>query len=179
VGLAAASGLRVFLPILVLGSAARLGWIGLGSDFGWIASNVGLMTLAIASSAEVAAYYLPAIDNALDVIAGPAAVVAGIIMLAAMTADLPAPVRWSLAIIAGGGTAGIVQSLTTIARLKSTGFTAGLANPLLATLELVGAAGMSLLAVLAPVVAVSLLFVVVLILRRIIRPLRQKTRPVS
>ncbi|MEQ1760235.1 MAG: DUF4126 domain-containing protein [Vicinamibacterales bacterium] len=167
VGLAAATGLRVFLPMLVLGCAARAEWIPLGADFGWLASNAGLITLAMATLAEVAAYYLPVIDNALDVVATPAAVIAGIVTLAAVTSDLPAPMRWTLAIIAGGGTAGMVQSLTTVARLKSTGFTAGLANPLLATIELVGALGVSVLAVVAPLLAIVGAVMIVAIYRRL------------
>jgi hypothetical protein len=169
VGLAAATGLRVFLPVLILGLAARAGWIPLGADFNWLASNVGLAMLAIATVAEITAYYVPVIDNALDVVATPGAIVAGVITLAAVTGDLPAPVRWTLAIIAGGGTAGVVQSLTTVARLKSTGFTAGLGNPLLATVELVGALGVSVLAVVAPVVAIAGVAVIVATYRRLRR----------
>jgi len=94
-------------------------------------------------------------------------VIAGVVTLAAVTSDLPAPVRWTLAIIAGGGTAGIVQSLTTVARLKSTGFTAGLANPVLATVELVGAFGVSVLAVVAPLLAIAIAIAIVVFYRRL------------
>ena len=174
VGLAAAVGLRVFLPMLVLGIAARLGWTTLGADFAWIASNVGLAALAVATVAEVAAYQFPAIDNALDAVATPIAIAAGVVAIAAVTSELPAPLRWSLAVVAGGGTAGLVQSLTTIARLKSTGFTAGLANPFLAGAELTGAAVVAVLAVSAPLLAIALVVSLVWILRRTTRALARR-----
>ena len=158
VGLAAAAGLRVFLPLLLLGSAARLGWLPLTDGFDWLASGVGLGTLSVATALEIGAYYIPWIDHLLDIVAGPSAVVAGIVATAAVTTELPPPVRWAAAIIAGGGTAGVIQGLTTVARLKSSALTAGLGNPLLATLEWVGALATSLLAIVFPAVAV--LFVV-------------------
>ena len=175
--LAAAAGLRVFVPVLVLGGAGRLGWVTLGPEFAWLASNIGLVTLAVATLAEVAAYYVPTLDNALDLLAVPAAVGAGVIATAAVTGDLPPPLRWSLAVIAGGGTAGIVQGLTTVVRLKSTGLTAGLANPALATFELGGAAVIAGLAVAAPFIAVALVLLVIMLALRARRALKRRSSP--
>src|SRR5262245_57939365 len=107
-GLAAAAGLRVFLPLLVLGGAARLGWVPLASGFEWLSSGSGLGALSVATILEISAYYIPWVDNVLDFIVGPLAVVAGVLATAAVTIDLPPAVRWSVAIIAGGGTAGTV-----------------------------------------------------------------------
>jgi hypothetical protein len=165
VSLAAAVGFRIFVPLLILGTAGRLGWITLQPDFAWLASNGGLSALGAATIVEVFAYYIPAVDNALDVLATPAAIVAGVLATAAVSPDLPPPLRWALAVVAGGGTAGFVQGLTTIARLKSTGFTGGLANPLVATIELFGATGVALLAVAAPVVALVIVVGIVLMIR--------------
>ncbi len=175
IGLSAAAGLRVFLPMLVLGGAGRLGWIPLGTDFTWLASDVGLVTLLVATVIEVVAYSIPTVDNAMDIVAGPAAVVAGIVAIAAVTSDLPAPLRWSLAVIAGGGTAGIVQSVTTLGRLKSTGLTGGLANPFLALAELAGAAMLALLSVAAPLIAVGVIVVVAVLAYRLSRRFARRT----
>jgi hypothetical protein len=153
-GLAAAAGLRVFVPLLVLGSAARLGWLPLASGFEWLSSGFGLATLSVATVLEVSAYYIPWVDNLLDVVAGPLAVMAGIVATAAVTTELPPALRWSAAIIAGGGTAAAVQGLTSLARLKSTALTAGTANPLLATIELVGSIATSLVAIVLPALAI-------------------------
>lgn len=179
IGLAAAVGLRVFLPLFVLGCSARLGWMPVDADFSWIASTSGLVTLGIATLIEIAAYYIPIVDNALDVIAGPVAFVAGAISLAAVTTEWPASLRWSLALVAGGGTAGIVQGLTTLARLKSVGLTGGVANPLVATVELLGAGVVAVLAIVAPLLAIALVFGIVLLLRRARRALSPNSLPRS
>ena len=62
-------------------------------------------------------------------------------------------VKWALAIIAGSGAAGIVQTETTITRAASTTTTGGLANPVVSTAEAGSSFGLSLLAVFLPVVA--------------------------
>jgi hypothetical protein len=172
-GLAAAAGLRVFLPLLVLGTAARFGGLPLSAGFEWLSSSTGLATLAVATVLEIAGYYIPWVDNLLDVVAGPLAVIAGALATAAVTTELPPVLRWAAAIVAGGGTAATVQSLTTLARLKSTAFTAGTANPLLATLEFVGSAITSIVAVLLPALAIVLVVVLLLMLRRLARFFRQ------
>jgi hypothetical protein len=155
VGLAAATGLRVFLPLLLLGTAARFGWIPLGNDFQWLASGGSLSTLSVATALEIGGYYLPWVDHLLDLVAGPSAIAAGILVTAAVTTDLPPAVRWAASIIAGGGTAGAVQGLTSLARVKSTAMTGGLANPFLATLEWIGALTTSVLVIAVPVFAIA------------------------
>src|SRR5687767_2505613 len=111
VGLAAATGMRVFVPLLVLGVTARMEWLPLSDGFQWLSSWPAIVALAIAAVVEVGAYYVPLIDNLLDLLAGPMAVIAGIVATAAVTTDLPPLVRWSVAIVAGGGTAGVVQTV--------------------------------------------------------------------
>ncbi|MBS1117073.1 MAG: putative rane protein, partial [candidate division NC10 bacterium] len=96
------------------------------------------------------------LDNALDAIATPAAVMAGMLVGAAVFTDLPPLLKWSLAIIAGGAAAGMVQGATGLLRLKSTALSGGLANPVLSTLELVGSFVMAVVAVMVPVVALLL-----------------------
>ena len=155
-GLAAAVGLRVFLPMLLLGLGARFGWITVAQDFQWVASGAAISAFGAATVIEIAAYYIPWLDNALDAAAGPCAIAAGILTTAALVADLPPPLRWGAAIVAGGGTAGMVQALTTAARLKSSVFTAGLGNPVLATLEWIGALIVSVLVIAVPAIAFAL-----------------------
>ena len=172
-GLAAAAGLRVFLPLLVLGIAARFGGLPLVSGFEWLASWPGLTALGAAMILEIAAYYLPWVDNLLDLAAGPLAVVAGVLATAAVSTELPPALRWSVAIIAGGGTAGAIQGLTSIARLKSLTSSGGLANPALATLELVGSLIVSILAIALPLFAIIVAVALVVMVRRAARVFRR------
>jgi len=151
--LSTAAGLRIFVPLLVTSIAARSGYITLTPGMTWIGSDAALVAFATALVVEVSAYYVPWLDNVLDTIATPVATGAGIIAMAAVTPDLPPLIRWTLAIVAGGGAAGLAQVSAALLRLKSTALTAGTGNSVVATAELGGAIVLSLLALLAPVLA--------------------------
>lgn len=159
IGLAAATGFRVFLPFLVAGLAARLGVLPLSDGFGWLAGTGTLVALGTASIVETAAYYIPGIDHALDLLAGPAAVAAGIVVSASTMADLPPGILWPVAIIAGGGVAGLTKATSAVTRAHSGVATVGLANPLVATGETAGALGVSLAAIVIPVVCAIVVLV--------------------
>ena len=173
IGLAAATGLRVFLPLLVMSVAAWSGHLTLGADFHWLATLPAVLMLAVAAVVEVAAYYVPGLDNLLDALATPAALIAGTIAAAAVLTDLPPLIKWTAAVIAGGGAAGLTQGVTALLRAKSTLGTGGLANPVIATGELTGAFGLSLLAIFAPIAA---LVVVVLAVWGIVKLARRVLR---
>jgi Domain of unknown function (DUF4126) len=153
--LAAAAGFRVFVPLLVLSLAARTGWVELSPSFEWLSTTSASMALATAMVLEIAAYYVPFFDNMLDTLAAPVAVLAGIVASASVLTDLPPWLQYGIAIIGAGGTAGAVHASTSLLRLKSSAATAGLGNPILATLELGGSVLIALLAVLAPLLALA------------------------
>ncbi len=171
VGLAAAVGLRVFLPLLVLALAAWTGNVELAPSFAWLGTLPAVVMLAVAALLEIAAYYVPGLDNLLDALAAPAAVAAGSIAAAAVMTELPPLVKWTTAIIAGGGAAGLTQGVTSLLRAKSTATTGGLGNPVVATGELGGAVLLSLLALVAPVLALALVLVAVLAIVKLLRRL--------
>jgi hypothetical protein len=84
--------------------------------------------------------------------------------------------KWSLAIIAGGGAAGAIQGATVAARAASTAVTGGLGNPVVATVELGAAAVTSVVAVVAPLLAVTILALALLFFgRTVVRGLRKPT----
>ena len=166
-GLSAATGFRVFVPMLVINLAARGGFLELSPKFGWMASTEALIAFGAATALEIAAYYIPWLDNLLDSVATPAAVVAGIVATASVVTGMDPVMRWVLAIIAGGGLAGAVQMTTASGRQLSSLTTAGFGNPLLSTIELAGSVGLSLLSVLAPVIAgLSVILILILVVRR-------------
>lgn len=150
VGLAAACGFRIFVPFLVMSIAAQSGHLNLAPSWEWISSWPALAILAVATLLEVTAYYIPWLDNLLDTIATPAAVVAGIVAGAAVITGMSPLLTWTLAAIAGGGVAGIVQASTVLLRGMSTTTTLGGGNAVVASGELAGAVGMTLLAILLP-----------------------------
>lgn len=164
VGLAAACGFRVFVPLLVLSIASSVGAVPLAHDFAWLATTPALVALATATVMEIVAYYVPWLDHALDVIATPAAVLAGVVTTAAVVSDLAPTLRWALAIIGGGGVAGAVQGATVLVRLKSGITTAGVANPLVSTGETASSTVTSILAVVVPFIAFLLVLATVILL---------------
>jgi hypothetical protein len=178
IALSAAAGFRVFVPLLALSIAGYTDTVHLAEGFAWIGTIPAIIAFGTATVAEVAAYYVPWVDNALDTVAAPAAVIAGTVISASVITDIPPLVRWSLALIGGGGIAGILQGATAFARLKSSTFTAGLGNPVLATMELGGSVITVILGILVPAVAAGLMALlaigVFLIARRVLfgRPAR-------
>jgi hypothetical protein len=175
VGLAAATGFRVFVPLLVAGLAARLGYIPLTDSFAWLQSTPALIALGTAAVLESLAFYIPGVDHLLDVLAGPLAIVAGVLTSASVMVDLPAEARWPIALIAGGGIAGLTKAGAALFRVKSTALTGGLGNPAVSTAETAGAATLSILAIIAPILcAVAVIALVVYIFRRTRRAFSQK-----
>lgn len=166
----------MFVPLLVMSIAAHAGNIHLGSNFQWLATTPSLVTFSIATLVEIVAYYIPWLDHLLDTVAAPAAVIAGTVITASLVTDVSPFLRWTLAVIAGGGSAGIVQGTTMLARGLSLVGTGGLANPVVSTAELGGALITSILAIVVPIVAVLLVLVVcALILARVFRSRSRKT----
>ncbi len=151
IGLAAATGFRIFVPLLIAGLAARFGYLPLGEGFQWLASTAALVTLGTAAVFETLAYYIPGVDHALDVIASPATLAAGAVASAAVMIDVPPSVMWPVAVIAGGGAAGLTKGSTALLRAKSGALTGGLANPVVSTVETVGATGVALFAIVLPI----------------------------
>jgi len=160
-GLAAACGLRVFMPLLVVSAAGLSGWLPLGEGFSWLGSWPALAILSTATVLEVGAFYIPWLDNFLDAAATPAAALAGTVVMASSLTELDPLLRWTLAAIAGGGAATTVHGLGASIRGASTAVTGGIANPLLATVETATSLFLSVLSVVVPVLAA--LFVVILL----------------
>lgn len=155
IGLAAATGFRVFIPLLVAGLAARAGWVPLTDSFAWLQSTPALVALGTAAVLETLAFYVPGLDHLLDVLAGPLAVVAGVVASASVMVDLPPEIRWPIAVIAGGGIAAMTKGAAALVRAKSTALTGGLGNPVVSTAETAGAATMSILAIVAPLLCLA------------------------
>jgi hypothetical protein len=176
IGLAAAVGFRVFLPLLVTSIAAYSGYLPLSDSFAWLGTAPAVIMLGVAAVAEVLAYYIPGVDNLLDTIATPTAMVAGTVVAAAVMTDLPPLVKWTTAVIAGGGAASLTQGATALLRAKSTAVTGGVGNSVVATGELGGALGVSLLALFAPIIALALVVVFCWVVVKLIRRLFARKR---
>lgn len=160
VGLAAAAGFRVFLPLVVLSLAGYFDYLPLNESWAWAGSLTAVITLSVASLVEIFGYYIPWFDNLLDTIAIPLAAVAGTAIMMATVSDLSPVVTWALAIIAGGGTAAAIKGNASALRITSSATTGGIANPIVATVETGTSTLMSLLAVfIAPLAFILVLLI--------------------
>ncbi|GAA4443907.1 DUF4126 domain-containing protein [Ravibacter arvi] len=170
IGLSAATGFRVFVPALIANVATMNGWISPSDGFAWLGTWTAFIVLLSATVAEIAAFYIPFVDNLLDAVAVPVSVIAGTLLTTSFI-EVDQPVlQWVLGIIVGGGTAGVVQAGTGLLRVFSSKMTAGVGNPVVSTTENVAAFGLSSLAVMVPVVA---MLCAVFLLIRIVRGFRR------
>jgi hypothetical protein len=153
IGLSAASGFRIFVPFLIISIASLSGNLTLADSFSWIGTVPALITFGIAAIIEIAGYYIPWVDNMLDTIASPAAIIAGIILMASVVLEMSPLLKWTPAIIGGGGIAAAIQALTGVTRITSSTTTGGLGNPVVSSVELGSSVTLASLAVLFPVIA--------------------------
>ena len=171
IALSACCGFRVFIPMLGASFAAYQNWFALPVDMSWMGSLPALLCFGTAAVLEIAAYYIPFVDNLLDTIATPLAAVAGTVLAASFLpiADFNPMLKWLLAIIAGGGAAATVQTGTGLLRLASTKTTAGAGNSIVATGENALAVSGTVLSFVVPIV-IAVLFVLLIgwILRKVV-----------
>ena len=175
-GLAACSGFRVFMPLLAASLAYHFGYLAPAAGFAWLGSWAALLTLGTATLVEIAGYYIPVVDHMLDTLTTPASFVAGTILMTSALPHLDPTLRWTLGILVGGGTAGLVQTGTALLRGASTATTGGLANPVLATAENTLALGGVALTLLLPLVAAGLVVVLVVFIMSRLRCWRARRR---
>jgi hypothetical protein len=159
IGLSAACGFRLFVPPLVMSVASLFGHLTLSPNFAWMGTYPAMVAFAVATCIEVVAYYIPWVDNLLDTVATPMAIAAGTVVTASLIPDTDPMLQWTVALIAGGGSAGTIQAFTGIGRLASTVMTGGLGNALLSTIESSSSVILSGLAIAVPVFAVCLVAV--------------------
>jgi large-conductance mechanosensitive channel len=176
IGLSASAGFRVFVPMLVAAIAAKTGILPLNESFQWLSSWTAIVILGTATVVEITAYYIPFVDNLLDTIATPLAVVAGTLLLTSVLPIDSSLMRWITGAAVGGGSAAVVQSGSALTRLTSTKLTAGAGNPVVATVENVAATGTSILSLVIPFFIVALfLLLIIFIFTRIRRKLRKNS----
>ncbi len=176
IGLAASAGFRVFVPLFALSLASYAGLWELNENWEWMGSLTAIVITGVATLAEVFGYFIPWIDNLLDSLAIPLAALAGTAVMVSTLTGMDPVITWTLAIIAGGGTATVIKGAAAGTRLTSTVSTGGIANPAVSAVETAAATTISLVSILAPVLATLLVIVVLAFVFRIYRKLRPERR---
>lgn len=167
-GLSAACGLRVFLPLFVTSIAVRAGMLSVGPSFEWLGATPAIVLFGTATVVEIVGFLVPWVDHALDLLAAPLAAIAGALLMtsqldimmpgdaenaAAAVPLLHPAVAWSLGIIVGAMTASGVEAASIAGRVSSSVLTIGWLNPIYGMAETVLAIIVTLLAVWVPILA--------------------------
>jgi len=169
IGLAASVGFRIFVPLFALSLASYSGIIPLNENWEWVGSSTAIIILGVATVVEILAYLIPWFDNLLDMIAVPLAAIAGTAVMVATVSDLDPTITWALAIIAGGGTAAAIKGSTSTTRLASTATTAGIANPVISTVETGTSIVMSVFSIFIPVLAIICVVIIFWVLSKVFK----------
>jgi hypothetical protein len=180
VALSAASGFRIFVPLFVANLAAKFGLFSLAENMLWLGETPATIVLAVAVVFELAAYYVPVVDNLLDTIAGPAAVLAGTLLTTSFLQIDDPVIQWGLGLVAGGGVAGTIQAGTSLLRLGSTKFTGGIGNSFLSSFENIMSVLVSLFAVWIPVfIGFIALYFVIWVWRKMYKRRQRNQNPIE
>jgi hypothetical protein len=175
--LSAASGFRVFIPPFVISLAAIYGDLPLAPGFEWVGTQAAATAFGAATVVEILAYFIPVVDNLLDAIEIPIAVVVGTMLTAANLGDMDPVLQWTLAILTGGSTAGIIDVFTSMTRLAATGTTGGVGNIAVSIIEALSAAVLSLLGLTLPLLAAGLVIgLLIWAIRKILKSLSSLLR---
>lgn len=177
IGLSASCGFRVFVPPLIMSLASLAGFVDLGEEFAWMGTWQAALAFGVAAVVEIAAYYIPALDNLLDTISAPLSAVAGAVITAALLGgDMSPALKWTLAAIAGGGTALATSTATAGIRAASTATTAGLGNGLFSTAEAGTSTLLSILAIALPILGLVLTVILLVLIVRVVRKIRNRKK---
>ncbi|MBA4805604.1 MAG: DUF4126 domain-containing protein [Brevundimonas sp.] len=173
-GLASATGLRTFLPLLMLALAAKFGLFGvrLIDQMEWLVSWPAVAALATATVAEFAGDKIPAVDHALNAVGYVTRPLAGAVAAGSVFWAVDPTTAAVAGLIVGAPAALAFNAAQTGARVGSTATTGGLGNPVVSLIEDVLATLTVLVAFLAPVLVPALLVVLAIVVFRLARRLR-------
>ncbi|MEM6448822.1 MAG: DUF4126 domain-containing protein [Cyanobacteria bacterium P01_D01_bin.105] len=166
IGLSTATGFRILVPFACLSAAAVYGNIALPTELAWLNAYPVLIGLILGTLLEIAAYYVPWVNDALDTVELPAAIISGTYLTGAFAADLPTLMQWSLALVAGGGIAGAINSMTGMTRLATNTATGGTATPVTSSLEWMSALMLAMLSLTLPLLALTLIIILLVFASR-------------
>lgn len=174
VGLSASAGFRVFTPLLITSIASYADWVHLAAGFDWIGTMPALLAFLVATLIEVFAYFIPFVDNLVKLMATPAAIIAGTLLMASFIGDMKPFMTWSISIIAGGGVATISQAATAAIRGTSTVVTGGIGNFFVSIVEGVSAIIIAVLSIVLPILSIVFVAIIIFTLIKLIRVLKSK-----
>ncbi len=178
-GLASATGLRTFLPLLMLALAARFEMFGvrLIDQMDWLVSWPAIAALGTATAAEFAGDKVPAIDHALNAIGYVTRPVAGAVAAGSVFWGVDPAAAAIAGIIVGAPAALAFNAAQTGVRVGSTATTAGFGNPVVSVIEDFLAFVTVMVAFLAPILIPIVMVVFAVLVFRLARRIRDRNEP--
>lgn len=179
VGLAAAVGIRIFIPLLVVSISAFTNNLILSNYFTWIGSLPVMIYLIVICVFEMIAFFVPWLDNFLDAVEHPLSIITGIIITGAVIADFNPYIKWIFALIIGGAVSGTINAATGLLRLKVSAESGGKNNFIFSTIEIISAIVLSLVSIFAPIfagfiTAICLIYFTFIIRNKFLSPAKNK-----
>lgn len=162
ISLSACAGLRAFLPMLIIGVLAKLGYLQVGASFQWMAGTPALIIFGTATVLEIAADKVAVLDNFLDSIGTFIKPIAGTVLFSTVILKFDPLIAVTLGLIVGGTVSELVHQKKAIVRAGSTIATAGMGNSILSTIEDAAAIIGTGLAVAAPYLAAVLAVTIII-----------------
>jgi hypothetical protein len=155
--LAAPAGVNAYIPLLAVAVAERAGWVHLRQPFDLLGSWWFIGLIAVLLVVEIVADKVPAVDHVNDAIQTVVRPAAGGVLAVAFSGD--GRVEPWLLLICGVLLAGGVHAVKAAARPVINVTTAGAGAPAVSTVEDIGAAGVSIMALVVPVLAFALVVI--------------------
>ncbi|OBF27462.1 DUF4126 domain-containing protein [Mycobacterium sp. ACS4331] len=187
-GLSTAAGLNAYIPMLMLGLLARFtDVVNLPQGWSWMENGWVLAILAVLLVVEVIADKVPALDSINDTVQTFVRPAAGGIVFgsgtAAQTTAVADPGAWAqsgqwVPVVIGVVIALVVSLTKSAVRPAANVATAGVAAPVLSTVEDVTSFGLVLVALLLPVLVLVFLAVIAWGAWKLLRRIRSRKRPV-
>jgi hypothetical protein len=186
-GLASASGLNAYIPLLAMGLLARFtDLVNLPSGWAWLENGWVLAIVAALLAVEVVADKIPALDSVNDVIQTVVRPTSGGIVFGAGTASQTAAVtdpgkfvssgQW-IPIVIGVVVALVMHLTKTAVRPVANVATAGVAAPVLSTFEDITSVGLVFAAILLPVLVLVALVLIAWVAFTLWRRRRRRSSP--
>ncbi len=165
--LAAATGLRAFLPLFIVSIAAHFFGLPLSDSFKFLGDSRAVFVFGLATLIEILGDKIPAVDNFLDSVQTFLKPILALLASVAVLSKLD-PLLALVIAIAISGTVTLPTQLTKGGvRLVSSGTTGGIANPFISIIEDITSLILSLLAILFPLIAIALLSLLLILIFKV------------
>lgn len=185
-GLATAAGLNAYIPLLLLGLLARFtDLLALPPGWAWLENGWVMAIVAVLLVVEIVADKVPALDSVNDIVQTAVRPTAGGIVFGSGTASQTAAVtdpgafaqsgQW-VPVVAGVAIALVVSLTKSTVRPAANVATAGMAAPVLSTLEDIVSVVLVFLAILVPVLVLAAVIALAWGAFRLIRRRRKRSR---